>query len=40
MALRMAAGRDYVSEKTVMRLAGGGIAIVAALAFVNVALTA
>jgi urease accessory protein len=40
VALRMAVDRDYVSEKTVMRLAGGGIAIVAALAFVNVALTA
>jgi urease accessory protein len=38
-ALRVIVGRDFVSEKMVMRLAGGGIAVVAALAFVNAALT-
>jgi len=37
-ALRMIVGRDYVSETMAMRMAGGGLALLAALAFVNVAL--
>ena len=37
-AVRMIAGRDYVSETMVMRLAGAGMALVAAVAFVNIAL--
>ena len=37
--LWMIVGRDYVSETMLMRLAGGGIALVAVLTFVNVALT-
>ena len=37
-AVRMIAGRDYVSETMAMRLAGAGMALVAAVAFVNIAL--
>ena len=37
-AVRVIAERDYVSETTVMRLAGAGMALVAAVAFVNIAL--
>jgi urease accessory protein len=37
-AVRMIAGRANVSETLVMRLAGGGMALVAAVAFVNIAL--
>lgn len=38
IAVRVIAGRDYVSETTVMRLAGAGMALVAAVAFVNIVL--
>jgi urease accessory protein len=37
-ALRTIVGRDYLSEAMAMRIAGGGIALAAAFAFVNVAL--
>jgi urease accessory protein len=37
-AVGMIAGRDYVSETMVMRLAAAGMALVAAVAFVNIAL--
>ena len=37
-ALRTIAGRDHLSEAMAMRIAGGGIALVAAFAFVNIAL--
>ena len=36
--LRMIAGRNYVSETMLMRLVGGGMAVVAVLTFVNLAL--
>jgi urease accessory protein len=39
IALRMLVGRGGVSEAVMMRLAGGGMALVAAVALVNVALT-
>jgi urease accessory protein len=37
--LRLIVGRGYVSEPTLMRLAGGGMALVSVLTLVNVALT-
>jgi urease accessory protein len=37
--LRLIVGRDYVSERMLMRLSGGGIALVAVLAFVSLALS-
>jgi urease accessory protein len=37
-AVRMIAGQDYISEKMVMRLAGAGMALVAAVTVVNIAL--
>jgi urease accessory protein len=37
-ALRMIVRRDYLSETVAMRMAGGGLALLAALAFVNAAL--
>ena len=37
-ALRMIVGRDYLSETMAMRMAGGGLALLAAFALVNVAL--
>jgi urease accessory protein len=37
-ALQMIVGRDYLSETMAVRMAGGGIALVAAFAFINVAL--
>lgn len=37
--LRTIVGRDYVSETMLMRLAGGGMALVSILTFINVALT-
>jgi urease accessory protein len=37
--LRVIAGRDYVSETMLMRLVGGGMALVSVLTFVNLALT-
>jgi len=37
-AVRMLAGRDYVSETMLMRLVGAGLALVAAVSFVNTAL--
>ena len=38
LALHTLVGRDYLSETKAMRIAGGGLALLAALAFVNVAL--
>jgi urease accessory protein len=38
VALRVPVGRNYVSEANAVRLAGGGLALVAAAAFVNAAL--
>ena len=37
-AVGMIAGRDYVSETMVMRLAAAGMALVAAVSFVNISL--
>jgi len=37
--LRMIVRRSYASETVLMRLAGGAIALVALITFVNVALT-
>jgi urease accessory protein len=37
-ALHMIVKRNYLSETIAVRMAGGGIALVAAFAFVNVAL--
>ena len=37
--LRMIVGRDYVSETMLMRLLGGGMALVSVLTFVNLAVT-
>jgi urease accessory protein len=37
--LRFIVGRDDVSERMLMRLSGGGIALVAVLAFVSLALS-
>ena len=38
VALRMAVARDYVGETMARRMAGGGLALIAVLAFVNAAL--
>jgi urease accessory protein len=38
LVLRMLAGRGVVSEAMIMRLAGGGMALVAAAVFINVAM--
>jgi hypothetical protein len=37
-ALRAIVGRGYLRETVAMRMAGGGIAVVASLAFISVAL--